>query len=183
MNNPVLDSLVIRAAKPDDFEAISAIYEHHVLLGTGSFEITPPSSEEMLKRFEQVNSFGGVYLVAELDDTVVGYAYAALYNTREAYFNTVTDSIYVHPQAQGNGIGKALLMQLIKECEEKGFRQMIAVIGDSQNLASQNLHKHCGFSKIGVLHAVGYKFDQWLDSVLMQRPLGKGSQSSPTRKE
>lgn len=183
MISPVLDSLIIRAATPYDFEAISAIYEHHVLLGTGSFEIKPPSSEEMLKRYEQVQAFGGVYLVAEFDEAVLGYAYATAYNQRAAYFNTVTDSIYVHPQAQGSGIGKALLMQLIKECENKGFRQMIAIIGDSDNLASQNLHKACGFTEIGVLPAVGYKFGRWLDSVLMQRALGKGSKSSPTRKE
>ncbi len=182
MKDPVLDSLVIRAATVNDFDAISAIYEHHVLLGTGSFEIKPPSKKEMLQRYEQVLAFGGVYLVAELDDTVVGYAYATSFNQRAAYFNTVTDSIYVHPQAQGNGIGKALLTQLIKECEENGFRQIIAVIGDSNNLASQNLHKTCGFSKVGVLPAVGYKFGRWLDSILMQRALGKGSQSSPTRK-
>lgn len=183
MNNPVLDSLVIRAAEPGDFEAISAIYENHVLMGTGSFEIEPPSTEEMQRRYKQVLAFGGVYLVAELNDTVVGYAYAAAYNTRAAYFNTVTDSIYVHPQGQRNGIGKALLTRLIQECEERDFRQMIAVIGDSNNFASQNLHKACGFQKIGVLPAVGYKFNQWLDSVIMQRTLGKGSQSCPTRKE
>ncbi len=173
----------IRDARDSDMDSITSIYEQAVLLGTGSFEVTAPDDKEMLNRFKKIKDWGGDYIVACLGCDIVGYAYAGPYRTRAAYYNTVEDSIYVHPQCQNDGVGLQLLENLIERCQKKGFRQMVAVIGDSENRASIALHKKCGFVHAGLLRAVGYKFNRWIDSVLMQRTLNPGSDSNPTRKE
>ena len=173
----------IRNATEADIDSVCCIYEQNVLLGTGSFEIVPPTDEQMLQRYRRVISWGCPYLVAESCDEVVGFAYASLYKERAAYFNTVEDSVYVHPEVVGNGVGTQLLTALIAECEFRGFRQMVARIGDSENFRSIALHKKCGFYEVGTLHAVGLKFDRWLDSVIMQRALGPGDTEPPQRKE
>lgn len=165
----------IRKAEPADIGAITCIYEQAVLLGTGSFEITPPNEEEMLNRMKTVEANKCPYLVAELEGQILGFAYANTYRPRKAYRYTVEDSIYVHPECRNLGVGTQLLTSLVAECDLRGFREMIAVIGDSENTASIQLHKHCGFRHVGTLKNVGYKFDRWLDSVLMQRTLVSSS--------
>jgi phosphinothricin acetyltransferase len=161
----------IRPAKDSDVAAITAIYAYHVLHGTGSFEIDPPDAEEMARRMADVISRGLPYFVADSDGVVVGYAYAALYRTRIAYRFTLEDSVYVHHDHFGRGIGAALLVELIRACKEWGCKQLVAVIGDSQNMGSIRVHEKLGFQHSGVLRDVGFKFDRWLDTVFMQLPL------------
>ena len=161
----------VRAATQSDLNAITDIYRHHVLTGTGSFEIDPPSVEEMGRRMLDVVGRGLPYLVAEEGDTVVGFAYAALYRTRVAYRFTLEDSVYVHHAHAGRGVGATLLAELIRACKECGCRQLVAVIGDSENKASVRVHEKLGFQHSGVLRGVGYKFDRWIDTVFMQLPL------------
>jgi L-amino acid N-acyltransferase YncA len=161
----------IRTANPSDLNAITDIYGHHVLTGTGSFETDPPSAEEMGRRMSDVVGRGLPYLVAEEGATVVGFAYAALYRTRVAYRFTLEDSVYVHHAHGSKGIGAALLTELIRACKECGCRQLVAVIGDSENKASVRVHEKLGFQHSGVLRGVGYKFDRWIDTVFMQLPL------------
>jgi L-amino acid N-acyltransferase YncA len=163
--------LQIRASKDSDIAAITQIYAHHVSHGTASFEIEPPDAEEMARRRLDVMSRGLPYLVAEIDHTVVGYAYATLYRTRVAYRFTLEDSVYIHPDHVGRGFGAALLSQLIPACKEWGCRQLVAVIGDSENTASIRVHEKLGFQHAGVLRNVGFKFDRWIDTVLMQLSL------------
>ncbi|MFC4277233.1 GNAT family N-acetyltransferase [Achromobacter aloeverae] len=172
-------SLAVRDAVRADFIAIQAIYEHHVLHGTASFELTAPTVDELLQRHAGVLAAGLPYLVAELDGVVVGYAYATLYRPRPAYGNTCEDSVYVKPGMAGRGIGATLLKTLIKRCTEQGWRQMLAVVGDSANAASLALHARCGFHPVGTLRSVGYKLGQWRDTVLMQRALGPGDTEEP----
>jgi phosphinothricin acetyltransferase len=162
----------IRPAEPCDLAAITRIYDHAVRYGTASFEIEPPDEAEMARRYEALRADGYPYLTAEQDGTLAGYAYAGPYRPRPAYRWTIESSVYVAPHAQRRGVGRALLQQLILESESCGFRQMIAVIGGSANDASIQLHRAAGFRMIGTLNNVGYKFDRWLDSVLMQRSLG-----------
>lgn len=171
--------LTIRPSTPDDLSAIAAIYAHAVLHGTASFETEAPSSEEMEKRREAVLAAGFSYFVAESGSKVVGYAYAGKYHARAAYRFTVENSIYIAPESQGKGVGKALLTRLIAECEALGMRQMMAVIGDSANAGSINLHKSMGFQHVGITKSVGFKHGRWLDVVLMQRALGDGDTSPP----
>lgn len=154
---------------------IAAIYEHAVRFGTASFELTPPSDMEMLDRRNAMVSGGYPYLVAEMHGAVIGYAYAGPYRPRPAYRGTVENSVYVHHDKQGLGIGRSLLQSLIDECTRLAFRQMVAVIGDSANVSSQKLHAKLGFEHIGVLKAVGWKHERWLDTVLMQRCLDAGT--------
>jgi L-amino acid N-acyltransferase YncA len=161
----------IRVAKASDIAAITEIYAHHVLYGTGSFEIEPPDGEEMARRMEEIVSRGLPYFVAVDGNTVIGYAYAALYRTRVAYRFTLEDSVYVHHAHMGRGVGAALLARLIPACKEWGCRQLVAVIGDSQNTASVKVHERLGFQHSGVLRDVGFKFDRWIDTVMMQLPL------------
>ncbi len=161
----------VRASKETDIDAITEIYTHHVRHGAGSFEIAAPDEEEMARRRLEVAGRGLPYFVAEKDNVVVGYAYAALYRTRVAYRFTVEDSVYVHPDHMGEGIGAALLSRVIDACREGGYRQIVAVIGDSENVASIRVHEKLGFQHAGVLRGVGFKFDRWIDTVLMQLPL------------
>jgi L-amino acid N-acyltransferase YncA len=152
-----------------------------VIHGTASFEIDPPDEAEMRRRREVLLEGGYPYLVAEIGGIVAGYAYAGPYRPRPAYGNSVEDSVYVHPDCQASGVGRALVTALIQICEERGFRQMVAVIGDSASHGSIRLHESLGFTLVGVLKAIGFKHGRWLDSVLMQRPLGEGALRLPGR--
>src|SRR5437660_12931712 len=174
-----MSDVSIRPATPADIPAITRIYAHAVRHGTASFELEPPDEAEMTRRQRALLDGGYPYLVAEIDGSVAGYAYAGPYRTRPAYRYTVENSVYIAPEAHRRGIGRALLDQLITESEGRGYRLMIAVIGDSAQTPSIELHRAAGFKLIGTFEAVGYKFDRWLDSVLMQRPLGKGSSAPP----
>ena len=169
----------VRPATPADIPAITRIYAHAVRHGTASFELEAPDEAEMTRRQRALLDGGYPYLVAESDGSVAGYAYAGPYRTRLAYRFSVENSIYVAPQAHRRGIGRVLLDALIAECEMRGYRLMIAVIGDSAQTPSIALHRAAGFKMVGAFEGVGYKFDRWLDSVLMQRPLGKGSSAPP----
>lgn len=169
----------IRPATPADIHAITRIYAHAVRHGTASFELEPPDEREMARRQRALLDGGYPYLVAEAGGAVAGYAYAGPYRTRPAYRYTVENSIYIAPDAHRRGLGRALLARLIAECEARNYRLMIAVIGDSAQAPSIELHRTAGFKMVGTFEAVGYKFDRWLDSVLMQRPLGKGSSAAP----
>lgn len=158
--------------QPSHLLAVTAIYAHHVLHGRASFEEVPPIADEMAQRFATLAAQDYPILVALGDEgNVLGYAYAGPHKLRSAYRFTVEDSIYVAPEALGKGIGRALLMALISSCEESGYKQMLAVIGDSENAASIGLHAACGFTHFGTATKVGFKFGQWLDVVYMQRAL------------
>jgi len=170
---------VIRAAAPADIPAITAIYAHAVQHGTATFEIEAPDAAEMSNRFRALAEGGFPYLVAEIDGAVHGYAYAGPYRTRIAYRHTLEDSIYIAPDLHGRGIGRALIERLLADATARGFRQMIAVIGDSGQSASIALHRAAGFRMVGTFEAVGFKFGRWLDTVLMQRRLGPGAATKP----
>ncbi len=169
----------IRPAKPTDIPAITRIYAHAVDTGTASFELAPPDEVEMARRMSTLLDGGFPYLVAEVDGRIAGYAYAGLYRERPAYRFTLEDSVYIAPDAQGRGIGSALLPALVEVSAARGFRQMVAVIGDSEQVASIALHARTGFYYVGTFPHVGFKFGRWLDTVLMQRPLGPGSTIAP----
>jgi L-amino acid N-acyltransferase YncA len=160
--------VTIRASADADVPAIAAIYKHHALQGTGTFEIEPPDEAEIARRRQDLIDRGFPWLVAEVNGIVVGYAYAAPFRAREAYRFTLEDSIYVHPAWMNQGIGGALLKELIETCRRGGFRQLIALIGDSSNQGSIRVHEMCGFQHTGVMKDVGLKFDRWLDVVIMQ---------------
>jgi phosphinothricin acetyltransferase len=161
----------VRPSTEDDLSVITRIYRHHVLNSAATFELDAPSQDEMAKRRSAIQALGLPYLVAEHRQAVVGYAYASPYRPRPAYRFTVEDSIYIDPDHVGHGCGRALLAALIEYCERGPWRQMIAVIGDSANSASIRLHQHFRFRNAGTLFAVGFKFDRWIDTVLMQREL------------
>jgi len=176
------DGLTIRPAEDGDVPAIQAIYAHHVLHGIASFEEEPPDQAEIARRMADVRARGLPYLVAEDrpgSGAILGYAYAGTYRARPAYRFTLEDSVYVLPGKGGKGIGSALLGELIDRCAALGYRQMIAVIGDSANHGSIRLHARHGFREVGVLHSVGFKHGRWVDSVYMQRPLGSGDGTLP----
>ena len=162
---------------------IAEIYGYHVHNGLASFELLAPSIDEMTQRRADVIARKCPYLVAEFDGRMVGYAYASLYRSRPAYRHTLEDSVYVHKDFAGRGIGKALLDALIEASAKSGARQMIAVIGDSANRGSIKLHAACGFKRTGTLKAVGFKFGKWVDSVIMQRDIGEGSRTLPAERE
>jgi len=169
----------LRPAAAPDLPAIHAIYSHHVLHGLASFEEVPPSLAEMVRRHEDVVGMGLPYLVAEEAGVLLGYGYCSLYRTRSAYRYTLEDSIYIRQGMQGKGTGKALLGELVRTCEALNYRQMVAVIGDSANGASIGLHASLGFLRVGILRSTGFKFGRWVDSMLMQRPLGSGDGTKP----
>jgi L-amino acid N-acyltransferase YncA len=179
MGQALMPELSIRPAVAQDIAPITRIYAHAVRHGTASFEIEPPDEAEMARRHDALLAGGYPFLVAERGGEMMGYAYAGPYRPRPAYRWTVEDSIYIAPAAQRHGIGRALLARLIAEAEAGGFHQMIAVIGDSVQPASIALHAAAGFRLVGTLAAVGFKFGRWRDSVLMQRPLGRGATSAP----
>lgn len=174
-------TLSIRPATPADIPAIARIYGHAVLHGTASWEIEPPDEAELLRRLEVVLAGGYPYLAAERDGLILGYAYAGAYRPRPAYRATVENSIYIAPEAQGSGVGSALLTALMEECTARGFRQMIAVIGDGTgaSVGSRRLHERAGFRLIGVAEKVGFKHGRWLDQMLMQKELGQGDRAPP----
>lgn len=176
---PDSNSVSIRDATEEDLASIQAIYAHHVNHGLASFEEIPPDTAEISRRRDGARSHDLPYLVAERDGAVQGFAYASPFRDRSAYRYTVEDSVYVAPEALGAGIGSALLAELIERCTELGYRQMIAVIGDSGNEASIGLHAKHGFDGAGMMPAVGFKFGRWVDSVRMQRPLGDGDTTLP----
>jgi phosphinothricin acetyltransferase len=169
----------VRAALPEDIPAIHAIYSHHVLKGLASFEEEPPSAAELRRRYEELSAKNLPYLVADFGGAVAGYGYCALYRARSAYRYALEDSVYVRPDAQGRGVGAALLAELIRQCEALGYRQLIAVIGDSAHAASIGLHASQGFLRVGTLRSVGFKFGRWVDSIIMQRALGAGDATKP----
>jgi L-amino acid N-acyltransferase YncA len=162
-----MDAVAIRDAAPEDADAVAAIYAHHVLHGTASYDLDPPAAEEIRAKIERVAAGRWPFLVAEHDGAVVGYAYATQFRDRDAYRFTAEDSVYVHPERMGRGIGSALLEALIERSVTFGFRTIIAVIGGAEP-ASIALHAKHGFHQVGRLHAVGWKHEQWLDSVYMQ---------------
>jgi phosphinothricin acetyltransferase len=170
---------VIRPAAAIDIAAIAAVYADAVRFGTATFELDPPDEIEMASRWRALADGGFPYLVAEIEGIVRGYAYAAPYRTRVAYRHTLEDSIYIAPEFHGRGVGRALIDRLLAEATALGFRQMIAVIGDSAQAASIALHRAAGFRMVGTFEAVGYKFNRWLDTVLMQRALGPGAGAAP----
>jgi phosphinothricin acetyltransferase len=175
-----MSPLTIRPAILSDIPAITRIYAVAVEHGTASFELEPPDEAEMARRMARLREGGYPYIVAERDGAVAGYAYAGVYRARPAYRWSVEDTVYIAPQHQRAGIGRKLLECLIAEAERAGFRQMIAVIGDSPNqVPSLELHRQAGFRLVGILENVGFKHGRWLDSVLMQRALGDGGTEAP----
>jgi len=169
----------IRAATLSDASAIHEIYSYHVQHGTASWELEPPTLEEFQARMTNIFAQGYPYFVAEIDETLVGHTYASAFRPRPGYRYTVENSVYVHPQYQRRGLGRLMLAHLINVCEGLGYRQMVAVVGDSQNTPSIRLHQELGFVHIGTLTGIGFKHGRWLDSVLMQRTLGDGDQRLP----
>ena len=164
----------------DDAAAVGAIYGHHVLHGFGTFEEVPPTDADMAGRIAAVLKLGLPYLVAEDDDgRVLGFAYASSFRPRAAYRYTAEESVYIRPDMVGRGVGRALVGEIIRICEAMGLRQLVAVIGDSENAASRGLHRSLGFTEIGVGRAFGYKHGRWVDIVQMQRALGPGAAAEP----
>jgi len=170
---------LIRASQPADLPVIAAIYEHHVLHGTGTFETTPPTQPDMAARREDVLAKGLPYLVIEHDGQLAGFAYCQWFKPRPAYRFSAEDSIYLHPDATGKGLGKLLLAELERQAEAAGIRKLIAVIGDSANAGSIGVHRALGFTPVGTIASCGWKFGKWLDIVLMEKPIGGGDTTSP----
>ncbi len=169
----------VRSCARKDLAAVRAIYALEVREGTASFELEPPSLAEMSARLAAIESAGLPYVVAELDGRTAGFAYAAPYRTRPGYRHTVEDSVYVARWARRQGVGRALLAAVIERATALGRRQMVAIIGDSAHAASIQLHARAGFRLVGTLEHVGWKFGRWLDTVIMQRPLGPGAATPP----
>ena len=173
--NPIL----LRDATPADLPAIQSIYAPHVLHGSASFEMEVPDLNELGVRLARVREARLPYLVAELDGEVVGYGYAAPYRPRPAYRFSAEDSIYLHPDAAGKGVGRQLLTSLVAEAEAVGIRKLIAVIGDSGNAGSIGVHRSLGFTPAGTIKSCGWKFGRWLDIVLMEKAIGEGDRTAP----
>lgn len=174
-------SATLRPAHESDMGAISAIYAHHVVHGTGTFEATPPSTSDMLKRWVDVRTKGLPWLCAEVKGQVVGFAYANWFRPREAFRFCAEDSIYIAPEMIGHGLGRALLSELMQQCEAAGLRKMVAVVGDSANQSSVGLHLAMGFSHAATLPSCGWKHDRWLDIVILERWLGTGDSTPPPK--
>ena len=170
---------LIRPSRDEDLDAITRIYAHHVLHGTGTFETTPPTRDEMAGRRADVLGKGLPWLVIEGDGQVMGYAYGNWFKPRPAYRYSVEDSIYMAPESAGKGLGKLLLTELLAQCERAGVRKVMAVIGDSANAGSIGVHKALGFEQVGVVQSCGWKFGRWLDIVLMQKSIGQGDSTPP----
>lgn len=170
---------LIRPSQDSDTAAITAIYAHHVLHGTGTFEIDPPTEADMAQRRAEVLARGLPWLVAERDGQVLGFAYANWFKPRPAYRFTAEDSIYVADAARGSGVGRALLQALVDQAQAQGLRKLVAVIGDSANAGSIGLHRALGFTDVGVLRAMGWKHGAWRDIVLMEKPLGAADSTAP----
>ena len=173
--------ITTRAAVIADLPVITEIYAEQVTNGTATFEVVPPDTAEMTRRYSALTEDGYPWFVAEQGGEIIGYSYAGPYRARPGYRNTVEDSVYLAQSARGQGIGGRLLRLVIDECTGRGFRQMIAVIGDAENVASIRLHKAAGFALAGTLKDVGFKHGRWLDSILMQRALGAGALRPPDR--
>ena len=171
--------MIVRCAVLDDAPAVAALYGHHVIHGTGTFEEEPPSPDDIAGRMKAVLDAGFPWLVIEVDGRIVAYAYAGPYHRRSAYRFTAEDSVYVADEERGKGYGRIALAAVIDACEAMGLRRLLAVIGDSQNVGSIGLHRALGFSFCGTLPAVGYKAGQWLDVVFMELPLNGGDPDRP----
>ena len=171
--------LIIRPSAAADLPAIARIYGLAVTEGTGTFELEVPTEAEMARRRDDVLGKGLPWLVAERAGAVLGYAYANHFRPRRAYRFCLEDSIYLDPSARGQGVGRLLLAELLAQSEARGARQMLAVIGDSANAGSVGVHRACGFEPAGLFKAAGWKFERWLDVMLMQKSLGEGSASAP----
>ena len=171
--------LNLRPSTDADVPAITAIYAHHVLHGTGTFETTAPTESDMAARRADVLEKGLPYLVAELDGRVLGFAYCQWFKPRPAYRFSAEDSIYLAPEAAGKGLGKQLLAELERQAQAAGVRKLIAVIGDSRNHGSVGVHRSSGFNPVGTFKSCGWKFGRWLDIVLMEKAIGEGSRSAP----
>lgn len=179
-----MSAYALRDATVADIPAITAIYRHAVLHGTASYELTPPDEAEMTRRFEGLTGDDYPYIVAEDGaGLVLGYAYAGPFRARPAYRWSVEDSVYLAPDAQGYGVGRALLKRLVELCEEKGFRQMIAVVGGSDHAPSIRLHERMGFRTIGIFQNSGFKHGRWIDTVFLQLPLGESGTTPPDEAE
>jgi len=178
MTTPTVAQSRLRDATPGDFSAITAIYAHHVLHGSASFEEAPPDLDDLLRRHATVRGHGLPWIVAELDGKVAGYCYATPYRPRAAYRYTIEDSIYVDESCRGLGLGRTLLGALIERCETGPWRQMIAVVADPRG-GSLALHRSHGFEMVGTLRAVGFKHNAWRDTALLQRALGAGETTIP----
>nr|QGU17961.1 phosphinothricin acetyltransferase [uncultured microorganism] len=165
-------SYKIREATIDDMKFVTGIYAHHVVSSTASFELVPPSIRQIKRTFQEINQSDLPYLVAEAGNKILGFCYAASYRSRPAYKFTVENSVYIAPNNEGLGVGTSLLTVLLNKLGNGDFKTVVAVIGDSGNLASIRLHKKCGFAEVGVLKSVGFKFGHWVDTVIMQRVLG-----------
>lgn len=170
---------LIRPSRDEDIPAITAIYRHHVLTGTGTFEIDPPSESDMLSRRADVLAKGLPYLVVEEDGQVLGFAYCNWFKPRPAYRFSAEDSIYMAADAHHKGLGKALLAELCAQAERAGVRKFLAVIGDSGNAGSIGVHRSVGFTHVGIIQSCGWKFERWLDVVMMEKTLGAGDRTSP----
>lgn len=177
------DAVAVRDATKDDMPAVQAIYAPYVLHGLATFEEVPPDAAELTRRLDAVRALGLPFLVAEIDGQVVGYAYAAEHRSRPAYRHTIEDSVYVLETMRGRGVGRALLAELLARCEQGPWRQMLAVIGDSANAGSIALHTGLGFLHAGALTSVGFKLGRWVDTVLMQRPLGPGDSAPASHRQ
>jgi len=170
---------VLRPAAPEDVPAMQEIYAYHVLHGLASFEEEPPPAAEMRRRYDDVCGRGLPWLAADFGGVLVGYGYCSVYRTRSAYRYSLEDSVYIRHGSEGRGVGSIILGELIRRVAALGYRQLIAVIGDSSHAPSINLHARFGFLRVGTLRSVGFKFGRWVDTVVMQRPLGAGDGAPP----